>query len=170
MADAVVQELLKRVAALEDIAAITALKIRYWRSLDQRRFTDVEACFTADAVIDMEGIPRCENRAAFMKIVTSQGAKPGVYNMHHGHHPSIKITGADTAEGTWESYFHGIDAGARTIIQLSGEYHDAYAREAGRWLIKAMRFRQTSFLMEKIDAAGAPTVVSLGTPDPKAFA
>jgi hypothetical protein len=143
-------DLEKRIAALESVAAIKDLKIHYWRSLDQRHFDEVRACFTPDAVIDMEGIPKCENRESFMNIVTSQGQKAGVYNMHHGHHPRIKLAG-DAATGTWESYFHGIDVGARTIIQLSGEYHDTYVRQNGRWLIKSK-------------------VVSLGVPDPNAFA
>lgn len=92
-----------------------------------------------------------------------------MYNMHHGHNARIKLTGPDTAEGKWDSYYYGIDVNTRTTIQLSGEYDDVYVREGGRWWIKTLRFRQTSFMMQKVDDNGQIKVVSLGTPDPNAF-
>ena len=164
------KDLSRRIAALEDIAAIKELKFNYWNHLDGVRLEEVRACFVPKgAVIDMEGIPRCEDREAFLKIVKEQAGKPGTYNMHHGHNARIRLTGPDTAEGKWDSYFYGIDVGARTTIQLSGEYDDVYVRDQGRWWIKSLRFRQTSFMMQTIDEKGHPTVVSLGTPNPDAF-
>lgn len=163
-------DLKRRIAALEDVSAIKELKSRYWSSLDRQRFDDVRACFVAKgAVIDMEGIPRCEDREAFLRIITDQGGRPGVYNMHHGHNARITLTGSDTAAGMWDSFFYGIDVGTRTTIQLSGEYDDLYVRDQGRWWIKTMKFRQTSFLMQKVDDMGQPTIVSLGEANLQAF-
>lgn len=160
----------RRIQALEDISAIKELKAAYWTNLDRQRFDDVRDCFLPKgAVIDMEGVPRCNDREDFLKIVQTQGGKPGTYNMHHGHNARIKMTGPDTAEGMWDSFFYGIDVGTRVTIQLSGEYNDVYVREGGRWWIKTLRFRQTSFMMQTIDEKGQPTVVSLGEANLQAF-
>jgi hypothetical protein len=162
--------LIQRVAALEDIAAIKDLKYNYWNHLDGVRLEQVRDCFVAQgAIIDMEGIPRCEDREAFLTIVKAQAGKPGSYNMHHGHNARIKITGPDSAEGKWDSYYYGIDTVNRTTIQLSGEYDDVYVRAGGRWWIKSLRFVQTSFMMQTVDDKGQIKVVSLGKPDPNAF-
>jgi hypothetical protein len=162
--------LAQRVATLEAVADIKDLKFNYWNHLDGYRLDQVRECFVAKgAIIDMEGIPRCEGRDAFIEIARAQGGRPGMYNMHHGHNARIKLTGPDTAEGRWDSYYYGIDVNARTTIQLSGEYDDIYVREGGRWWIKSLHFRQTSFMMQKVDEQGQIKVVSLGKPDPNAF-
>jgi hypothetical protein len=162
--------LAQRVAALEDVAAIKDLKYNYWNHLDGYRLDQVRDCFVAKgALIEMEGIPRCEDREAFVQIAKEQGGRPGMYNMHHGHNARITLTGPDTAAGKWDSYYYGIDVNTRTTIQLSGEYDDVYVREGGRWWIKTLRFRQTSIMMQKVDENGQIKVVSLGTPDPNAF-
>ena len=117
----------------------------------------------------MDGVPRCEDREPFLAIIKEQGCRPGLYNMHQGHTPRIKLTAPDRAEGIWDGFFTGIDVGNRLVIQLSGEYHDIYVRQGGAWLIQSMQFRQSSFLMEKIGDDGVPTVISLGTQNLPAF-
>lgn len=165
-----VSELARRVEVLEHINAIKDLKARYWSSVDRQRLDDVRDCFAAEgAVIDFEGVARCETREAFIAVIKEQGCRPGLYNMHHGQNPRIQVTGPAEAKGAWDVYFFSIDAAARITIQMSGEYDDRYVLKDGRWWIQTTRFRQTSFLMQKIDENGAPTVTSLGEQNLQAF-
>ncbi len=167
--EAETRDLLRRIETLEHVAAIKELKSRYWSSLDAQRPDDVRDCFLPEAVIDMEGVPRCDGRDAFITIIKEQGCRPGLCNMHHGHNARIALTGAASATGIWDSYFHGIDVGARTIIQLAGVYNDRYVFREGRWWIAEILFRQTSFMMEKIADDGSATVLALGTQNAAVF-
>jgi len=162
--------LLKRIETLEHVNAIKDLKARYWTSVDRQRLDDVRDCFVPEgAVVDFDGVPRCENRDAFIAIIREQGCRPGLYNMHHGQNPRIRVTGPAEATGLWDVYFFSIDAGARITIQMSGDYEDRYVLQGGRWMIQSTRFRQTSFLMQKIDEKGCPTVITLGQQNLHAF-
>ena len=89
--------------------------------------------------------------------------------MHHGQNPRIRMTGANEAEGLWDVYFASVDTVDRTTIQMSGGYVDRYVYQDGRWWIASTQFRQTSFLMQKFDEKGVPSVVSLGDADEHAF-
>lgn len=160
----------RRLRALEDINAIKDLKARYWRACDRQKPEDVGACFApANALIDYEGFPKLESRDAFVALYAELGCRPGVMDMHHGQNPIITLTGEDTAEGLWDVYYFGIDLKARTTVQLAGEYRDSYARIGGQWLIQKTSFRQTSFLMQSIDEAGASKCLSLGKQTAAAF-
>ena len=52
------EDLERRLTALQDIEDIESLKARYWRAVDRKRPDDVAACLTEDAIIDFEGLPR----------------------------------------------------------------------------------------------------------------
>ena len=165
-----VSELMRRIENLEHVNAIKDLKARYWTSVDRQKLDDVRDCLAPEgAVVDFEGVPRCDNRDAFIAIIREQGCRPGLHNMHHGQNPQIQITGPAEAKGTWDVYFFSIDTAARTTIQMSGEYDDRYVLKNGRWWIQTTQFRQTSFLMQKIDEKGGSTVISLGEQNLKAF-
>jgi hypothetical protein len=172
-----IDELEARLRSLEDVEAIRQLKSHYWSCLDRRRLDDVRACFTDDAVIEMEGVPKVDGPGEFIDFVTRAGAAPGSFNMHSGQNPRITITGPDAAEGLWDQFFLSVVAPGswkwgfadRFTIQLTGEYHDRYVRRDGRWLIREMRFRQTSFLMNRIGEDGTPSVLSIGRSDGSAF-
>jgi len=60
------RDLAARVQALEDIAAIKALKYRYLRGCDRKEPETVRDCLDpAGCLIDYEGFPRFENRDHF---------------------------------------------------------------------------------------------------------
>ena len=151
----------QRLRNVEDSIAIRDLKTRYWANLDRQQLEVVRACLTADARIDMEGVP-CHGRDEFIDYIQRAGGRSGLYNLHAGQNPVITVTGADTASGTWDVLFTSVDVGARLTIQMTGEYLDAYVRRDGRWLIESLTFRQTSFLMQRIDEHGMPQIISLG--------
>ena len=163
-------ELEARIVQLEHINAIKELQHRYWTSADRQRLDDVRDCFLpTGAVIDMEGVPPCKDREDFINVLKAQGGKPGFYTLHTGHNPSVRLTGAVAAEGTWDALFVGIDVGDRLTYQLSGQYTNKYTLRNGRWYIQSQVFRQTSLLIQQIGEDGTPKVVTLGKPDAKVF-
>ncbi len=138
-----------RIAALQDIEAIEALKSRYWRALDRKRPDDVQDCLAPDASIDFEGLPRYESREAFMQMARQAATAPGTFGMHHGQNPRITLTGENTAEGEWDIFYHGIDTQAGTLTQMAGAYHDTYRRENNRWWIATMQMRIKSLHVQR---------------------
>jgi hypothetical protein len=65
--------------------------------------------------------------------------------------------------------FTGIDMESRLVIRMTGAYEDIYVREEGRWRISSLKFRQTSFLMQRVEAGGSMQVVSMGQDNKTAF-
>jgi hypothetical protein len=116
----------------------------------------------------MEGVA-CRQRDEFIDYVRRASDRPGLFNLHAGQNPRISATGIDRAEGRWDVFFTSIDVGARLTIQMTGEYFDGYVRREGHWLIDSLTFRQTSFLMQRIDEHGVPHVLSLGRSNDAAF-
>ncbi len=55
--------------------------------------------------------------------------------MHHGMHPSIHLTGSDTATGAWTLRFRQVDLRARTERVTALDYDDDYVVENGEWKI-----------------------------------
>ena len=96
----------QRIQRLEDLEAIKQLKYRYWRSLDTKQWDELEACFAADVSVSYgEGRYAFQGREAVMRFLTeSLSVDRGSVTIHHGHHPEIQITAADTASGTWALY------------------------------------------------------------------
>jgi hypothetical protein len=158
----------QRLRNVEDILAIRDLKTRYWAQLDRQQLELVRVCLSADARIDMEGVP-CTQRDEFIDYIQRAGGRSGLYNLHAGQNPVITVTGENTAVGTWDVLFTSVDVGARLTIQMTGEYRDEYVRSAGSWLIASLTFRQTSFLMQRIDEQGVPQIISLGQNNTAAF-
>jgi hypothetical protein len=155
-------ELEARLRVLADQDEIETLKARYWRAIDAKRPDEAEACFTEDAIVDFDSVPRCESRAAFMEIVRIGAARPAAWDMHHGHHPRIVFTGPDTATGEWDIFYHGIDLSARSLATMAGTYTDSYVRRNGTWLIASTTMRQTSLTVHIINQSGEAATPILG--------
>jgi hypothetical protein len=162
------QDIEQRLREVEDVLAIRDLKTRYWCGLDRLQLESVRACLTKAAHIDMEGVA-CHGRDEFIDYVQRASNRDGLFNLHAGQNPRIARTGIDSAEGRWDVLFTSIDVGARLTIRMTGEYFDTYVRREGQWLIDSLEFRQTSFLMQRIDERGVAQVVSLGRSNDAAF-
>jgi hypothetical protein len=159
-----------RIVALEHINAIKELQHRYWHNVDRQNLDVVRDCFVENGVtIDMEGVPPCKDRDDFIKVLKTNGGKPGFYSLHTGNNPFIKITGAVHAEGIWDAFFVGIDTGDRLTYQLTGQYNCRYVLRNGRWYIQSQIFRQTSLLVQNIGEDNKPTVLTFGLPDKAVF-
>ena len=162
-------DLARRVAAMEDIAAIIQLKHTYLRACDRKQPEIVRACFIPDAVIDFEGFPVFTNRDDFVDLYARFGCVPNVMDMHHMQNPIVTLTGPDTAEGLFDLYFFQIDTKARTLIQLASSYEDSFVKRDGKWLFASSKSRRLSFLSEEVSADGIVRVTGLGEQTGVAF-
>lgn len=146
-----------RLAELEDVRAIEALKWRYLRACDRKQPDVVRSCFTDDAVIDFEGFPLFTDADSFVAIYRQFGCVPHIVDMHHGQHPVVEVSG-DTAKGWFDLYFFQIDTQAQRTTQLAVSYDDDFVRRDGRWLIARTVSRRLSMLVSEIGGDGTPRV------------
>ena len=162
MAEAV-EVLTRRIAALEDINAIQALKHRYLRACDRKQPDVVRNCFIEDgAYIDAAHMGVHEGRDSFVGLFEMVGCRDTILDMHHAQNPAIQITGENTAHGTWDLYFNQINLDTRSATQVAGFYEDDYVRQDDGWRIARSIFRVTSTLMTEVDEAGQSKVILLG--------
>jgi len=146
MTDATIEE---RLAALEDVRAIEALKWRYLRACDRKQPDAVRACFTNDAIIDFEGFPLFTDADSFVDIYRKYGCVPHIVDMHHGQNPIVEIRG-DEATGWFDLYFFQIDTSAKRLTQMAVSYDDTFVRRNGGWLITRSVSRRLSMLVSEV--------------------
>jgi hypothetical protein len=159
------EEIVARLAALEDKEAIRALKARYLRACDLKQPEVVRDCFAPGEIrIAYQNFPEFTDRDAFVDIYREMGCRPGVYDMHHATNWEIELLGPDRASGRWSLNFRTILAGPRQIVRLVVEYDDVYERRDGRWWIVQTVSRITSMLMEQVGEDGNVTVGVLAEP------
>jgi hypothetical protein len=142
--------LAQRLAALEDVNAIQALKWRYLRACDRKQPDLVRDCFTPEAVIDFEGFPLFTDREAFVEVYRRFGCQPHIVDMHHGQNPIVELIDADHARGWFDCFFFQIDTDSRRLTQLAVSYDDGFVRRDGRWLIARSVSRRISMLVQEL--------------------
>lgn len=137
-----------RIARLEAIEDIKALKHRYLRACDAKDPTEFRACFIASgasidygrlgAFDDADGIARVFERIALQKI----DGRNAILDMHHAMHPDIAVHGETTASGRWTLKFRQVNLFDNTETVATGEYDDEYVIEDGRWKMSKCHFRR----------------------------
>jgi|GEM_PF-187846 len=142
--------LASRLAALEDVSAIQALKWRYLRACDRKQPEVVADCFTADAVIDYEGFPLFTSGEAFAQAFARLGCQPHIIDMHHGQNPIVELVAPDRALGWFDCFFFQIDTDSARLTQLAVSYDDTFVRRDDRWLIARTVSRRISMLVQEI--------------------
>jgi hypothetical protein len=152
----------ERLQRLEDDRAIRDLKARYLRACDQQDPETIEACLAEHAVVDYEGFPAFDNRAAFVAVYRQMGCVPGVFDIHHGANGIITFDDGETASGQWALTFQNINLTHRSITDFGMEYTDTYVKQAGHWVIARTRATRKSVLIQTVDADGKATIVALG--------
>lgn len=128
----------QRPEELFEIEAIKQLKYRYVRALDTADRAAMAECLTEDAHIKFEGgvyTVEFEGRDKILDFFeTSFHSKAAT--SHQLHHPTITLTGPDSATGQWslQDVFH--DLNHRIIISGAAEYVDEYVKsDSGIWQI-----------------------------------
>jgi len=158
-------DLEQRLAALEDIRAIEALKWRYLRACDRKQPEEVRDCLVPEAVVDFEGFPFFSDRDSFVEVYREFGCQPHIVDMHHGQNPIVELTGADTARGWFDLFFFQIDTQNQRHTQMAIAYDDEFERRGGRWWIVKTVARRYSVRVETISPEGTPTVEFAGRSD-----
>jgi hypothetical protein len=136
-----VQELIKRLAALEVERAILRTLYRYGHSIDYGLEQEWVDCFTADGVFDVRrrvggASARYEGRAALAAFIAQHTRAPGKYHKHMLVEPVITVNGN---QATVQSYFTRMDATSdgRPFIRAFGRYLDRMVKGAdGVWRFK----------------------------------
>ena len=158
------EELKKRVRALEDTEAIRGIRNKYFRCLDGRLWDEMAECFTDDVSAKyFNGEFKFEGKEALLGFF-SMGLTDDLLGMHHGHHPEIEITSETTARGTWGLYNYLIDKRNNRGQRIAGVYQDEYVKENGQWKIKSIACNQ--IFQENWDRNDTPSlkVTLRGTP------
>jgi hypothetical protein len=86
-------------ARLTAIEAITALKARYLRLVDDKQWSELPALFTDDAHFEFPGLGTFDEPGRCIEAL--KAVFTGTTSVHHGHMPEITVTGEDTATGVW---------------------------------------------------------------------
>ena len=136
-----IEELARRVRAIEDAEAIKKLHQRYMDLMDDLRYGEVPDLFTEDAEVDVRGSGPKRGRGEIQKLYFGlRDQKKGVRdNCHLAVHPDITVNG-DTATGTWLIYMLYEDPEGAWV---QGRNEVEYRREDGRWKIHRLKFTRT---------------------------
>lgn len=132
------EELERRISALEDVEAIKRLKYRYWRCLDTKAWDELAECFAEDATVSYGGGEyRFAGREAIMAFLSEAlGRESGAHGVHHGHHPEIELTSPATARGRWGLYNYLLNPTRQRGVREAAFYEDEYVKIGGRWLLR----------------------------------
>jgi hypothetical protein len=134
-----------RLAAIEEIKQ---LKARYFRSMDTKDWSGLEAVFSPDAELDMRGEAADKSKAAEGLVTGAANIMPFIRNavielvtVHHGHMPEIEIVSETTATGIWamEDILRWPEGAALKSLHGFGHYHETYRKIDGRWFIQSSR-------------------------------
>ena len=123
----------RRIQAIEDVEAIKKVKIKYWNSLDDKRWDDLADCFTEDFVYESLARGKVEGRDKFMELVT-KGLEHAV-TVHQGHNPDIELTTDTTARARWAINYY--EKYPDRFVRGYGYYEDQYVKHNGNWKIKS---------------------------------
>ncbi len=134
-------EIADRLAGLEAMDAIRALKLRYLRACDDKDTEAMCACFVPGrAHIHYDRIGSFAGREALVQCFAELACRSTLREMHFAGQSDLRILDADTAQGSWDLAYLALDDanGSRTF--LTGRYADEYVRVDGAWLIRSTVF------------------------------
>ncbi len=136
---------------MADLEAISALKNRYWTSVDNHRWTEATECFAPNAEADYPGsrLAGRQEIAAYLETVLGRGPLA-----HLCTRSDVDLTGPDTAQAIWEAEVHMVDKVANLETVLQVRYEDVYVKLPDNWYMLSSRMR----ILES-DAATPPRAV-----------
>ena len=128
----------RRLQALEDAEAIRNLKARYAALCDDHYDADgIAALFTEDATWDSPGLGRCEGREAIRAFFRG-AAQIFSFAIHYSLNGQIHVDG-DTARAQWYLFMPCTVANENRAMWRASIDHEIYARVNGVWMFRAKR-------------------------------
>lgn len=137
-----IEELEKRIIAIEDLEKIKQLQYRYLNSLNNIAWDQVLDCFTENAIVEIGKFGRQEGKAKFRSIFEIElpkkhVGKEGNFELH----PIISVD-VDRARGTWLMYvLHANPDTWEPEPWTQGLYDMEYVKENGQWKISHLKWR-----------------------------
>ncbi|GMK47460.1 bile-acid 7-alpha-dehydratase [Paenibacillus glycanilyticus] len=145
-----IAELEEKLQRFEDIEQIKQLKARYFRFVDEKKWTEFGELFTEDVKIFAQGQDfSAGGGKAYGKMIGDLvGKAPTV---HHGHMPEIEMIDKDNAKAIWSmedllTFPDGKDA--YPGHNGYGQYRETYRRVDGVWKISSTEL--TRFRMDPL--------------------
>jgi ketosteroid isomerase-like protein len=136
------EELEKRIQAIEDLEKIKKLHQHYINLMDNLQYQEVLDLFTEDATVEIRNSGVKRGRKEMSEVYIDTLARLRGTDRFEGHmaiEPDIIVDG-DTAEGTWLIYM----LFSRPTIQwVQGINECKYRKEDGEWKINKLKFTRT---------------------------
>jgi hypothetical protein len=144
------EELDKRLQALEDAEAVKKLHVNYVNCLNKAEFDELLKCFAEDAIVDIHA-GYADGKDEIAKLFKEELArtfigKEGPFAVH----PIITVEG-DKAKGSWLLYIQfslprkvALNQGTTVIDApdwIQGYYDMEYAKKNGEWKISFLKYR-----------------------------
>jgi hypothetical protein len=137
-----IEELEKRVQAIEDLEKIKKLHQSYINLMDNLQYEKVLDLFTVDATVEIRKSGVKKGRLEMSEIylgVLAKGRGDKRFDGHMAIEPDIEVVG-DSARGTWLIYM----LFSRPSIQwVQGKNECTYKKEKGVWKIASLKFTRT---------------------------
>lgn len=136
------EELERRIQAIEDAEAIKKLHQNYVDLMDNLKYEEVLDLFTEDASVEVRNLGVKRGREELKEIYIDYLAKrrgDTRYDAHFVLHPDITVDG-DTAKGVWLLY---ILFSRPAIYWVQGKNECEYRKENGEWKISKLKFTRT---------------------------
>jgi len=136
-----VEDLEKRLKALEDIEKIKKLHQTYINLMDNLQYEKVLDLFTEDAIVEIRnsGLKRGKKEIAEIYKALAKSRGDTRYDGHLAVQPDIDVKG-DQATGTWLIYILFSRPG---IQWVQGKNECEYRRDNGVWKISRLKFTRT---------------------------
>lgn len=155
MTEEPIEEVVRRLAAIEDIRR---LKARYFRCVDFRLWDEFADLFTDDLEVDFaESTSGPKGKEQFLTSVAKHFVTG--YSVHHGHLPEINVLDADNATAMWPMYDRVESPTDSGYVSHEGwgHYTETYRRcTDGQWRISRSRLsRIHRVVLPKNDAVTA---------------
>ena len=130
-----IEDLERRVRALEDAGAIRNLKARYAAYCDDNYNPDKLAdLFVEDAVWESKELGRFEGREAIRQFFR-RASKVFTFAIHYSLNSQIEVNG-DTARAQWYLFMPCIVAEGNRALWRAGVDEEEYVRVDGEWKFK----------------------------------
>ena len=136
------EELEKRIQAIEDLEEIKKLHQNYINLMDNLKYREVLELFTDDATAEVRQSGVKRGRKELEEVYLEGLAKKRGSNRWEGHlaiEPDITVTG-DTAKGTWIIYML---FSKPAVEWVQGLNEAEYRKVNGKWKISKMKFTRT---------------------------